>query len=300
MKTTDLAKKDIDLSLFYKRLAKEKDCSLMIGGETLIRIDGVPKILLAKVPSGVSMSSVRSAALRIKASKVKRISKGLITGGKNRIFGYRPQRAMSFGSPTCAKASLAAEDADADMALCEFAEALSPLYKHFFPHEYESNLEVARGKISKDWIIGDTPFTSGIVNVSSQLPYHYDIGHFSKSLSIMLVLKDGCHGGNLCLPEIDANLQLEDGYVLIFDGQELLHGVTPILKMKEGAYRTTIVWYTLQSMWRCLTYSEEIEKGRKMRMKRETKRLSRKDGNDLVKDEDKDKNLAVTKKMAMR
>jgi len=272
MKVIDLPIVDIDLHNFMKRTANESDCKNAINYDCLITSGGVPKILYLKFDGDTRF--IRQACKNIKYSQVERISRGLVTKGKNRIFGMRPKRPMSQFASSCSSTSLAKESPSEHQLLCDFVKQLTPLYEKYFSKEYSKNVSAVENKILPEWKIKDTPFTSGIVNKDSQLQYHYDIGHIPKCLSIMLVLKKGCIGGGLCFPEMDINIELADSYVLIMDGQELMHGVTPIVKQHKDAYRITIVYYSLLQMWKCLPITEEIIAVRKMRANREAKRAS--------------------------
>jgi hypothetical protein len=62
----------------------------------------------------------------------------------------------------------------------------------------------------------------------------------------------------------------------MFDGQELLHGVTPIKQLSEHARRYTIVFYSLVGMWSCLPLDEELADARNARWESELKKYERK------------------------
>jgi hypothetical protein len=89
-----------------------------------------------------------------------------------------------------------------------------------------------------------------------------------------VAFKKGVEGGRLCCPEFGIKFEIEDNTLLVFDGQSILHGVTPIKKLHPDAYRYTIVYYSLQQMWRCDTVNEEIYRIRKVKKAREFKRLT--------------------------
>jgi len=273
MKVIDIPLLDVDLSSFMKRLAKEVDCDHIINYDCLIKSGGVPKILYLKL-TDTETKFVRQACKNIKYTKVERISTGLITKGKNRTFGLRPKRAMSQFASSCSATSLAKDSPIEHNILCDFIKKLTPFYKDFFPGEYTKNSEEVSKRVLPEWQIENTPFTSGIVNYNSELQYHYDIGHFHGALSVMLTLKNGVKGGGLCFPELGINIDLADNTILLMDGQEMMHGVTPIIKKKNNGYRYTIVYYSLLQMWRCLPITEEIIATRKMRAKRESKRAN--------------------------
>jgi len=76
----------------------------------------------------------------------------------------------------------------------------------------------------------------------------------------------------LICPEFGLKFEISDGSLLIFNGQEILHGVSPIKKMSADAYRYTVVYYTMQQMWKCLPMPEEIKRIRQVKTAREQKR----------------------------
>jgi hypothetical protein len=125
----------------------------------------------------------------------------------------------------------------------------------------------------KDWTIGGSPFTSGIVNKNNQLKYHFDAGNFKGVLSNMVVFKKDVDGGHLVIPELDIALEVADNTLTIFNGQEILHGVSTIEYKNEQAYRYSIVYYSLEQMWKCEPLGDEIKRIRKIKTEREKKRL---------------------------
>ena len=125
----------------------------------------------------------------------------------------------------------------------------------------------------QDWTIGGSPFTSGIVNKNNQLKYHYDAGNFKGVLSNMVVFKKDVDGGHLVIPELDIVLEVEDNTLTIFNGQDILHGVSTIEYENEHAYRYSVVYYSLEQMWKCEPFGEEIKRIRKVKTEREKKRL---------------------------
>lgn len=273
MKKIELKKNKIDLNNYIKKVANEKDCSNIIDFDCLIYIDGIPKIAYLTIPNELT-KYVRQSCLNVKLNHVERLSSGLITKGKNRVFGYRPARQMSQFASTCSTTGMAKDFPLEHSALCSFSKVAKEYYEKIFTTQYNNNLNVVKQKILKEWTLEDTVFTSGIINKDSVLQYHFDIGHVSKALSVMLTLKKDLIGGHLAIPEINTLLKLSDNTLLIFDGQELLHGVTPILKKSQKGYRFTIVYYSLIQMWKCLTIDEEVIKARKKRFDKEHKRAN--------------------------
>lgn len=273
MKKIEVIKNKINLNNYIKKVANEKDCSNIIDFDCLIYVDGIPKIAYLTIPNELT-KYVRKSCLNVKLNHVERLSDGLITNGKNRVFGYRPARQMSQFASTCSTTGMAKDYPLEHSALCSFSKIAKEYYEKIFPSQYNHNNNVVKEKILKEWTLEDTVFTSGIINKDSVLQYHFDIGHVSKALSVMLTLKKDLIGGDLSIPEIDTLIKLKDNTLLIFDGQELLHGVTPIVKKNKNSYRFTVVYYSLIQMWKCLTINEEVIKARNKRFQKEHKRAN--------------------------
>jgi len=120
-----------------------------------------------------------------------------------------------------------------------------------FPEQALEHERVVSEGINKDWLIGKTPFTSGIINDSNALPYHKDSGNLKGAWSMMLSLKDGIDGGGLHLPEFDLSLGIPDESLTIFNGQGHWHGVTPWVIKRRDSYRYTLVWYVKAAIKDC-------------------------------------------------
>lgn len=127
----------------------------------------------------------------------------------------------------------------------------------------------------KDYVIQDSAFTSGIINKNNPLKYHFDRGNFVDVWSNMLVFKHRIEGGFLSCPEFDIGFELKHNSLLMFDGQGILHGVTPIKRHGPESYRYSIVYYSMRQMWQCRPLGEEIDRIRKKKTERERKRLER-------------------------
>src|SRR5260221_500728 len=115
-------------------------------------------------------------------------------------------------------------------------------------------------------------FTSGIINQDNPLQYHYDAGNFEGTWSVMAVFKEQVSGGHLILPEFNVKLACQDSSIVVFDGQSELHGVSPIRKMAEEAYRFSVVFYALEALCKCGTPKEELRRAQIQRTKVEMKR----------------------------
>jgi hypothetical protein len=167
---------------------------------------------------------------------------------------------------------------DEHKLFADFAKTLDAHYKKYVPEIYKVHQNLSDEKILEEWKMQGSPFTSGIINKNNPLKYHYDSGNFTDVYSNMLALKRDVQGGYLAIPEYDVALEIANHSISLFDGQKLLHGVTPILYSNAQGYRYTIVYYTLKKMWNCEPLTAEIARIKKLKTQREQKRHDRMTG----------------------
>lgn len=262
----------VDLKAYKRRGAQEGDCDTLINFDCLITENGKPRILYMKLKTDTS--ALRWAVKSIRYQNNKRTTELENDAGKNisRVFGFMPKRALR--NDFCSSTRMATETPKQHHVITDFATELAEIYREYFPETFEEHVKITSEKVREEWMIGGGPFTSGIVNKDNPLKYHHDAGNFKGVLSNMVAFKKGVDGGRLCCPEFGVKFEIEDNTLLIFDGQSILHGVTPINKLHPDAYRYTIVYYSLMQMWRCDSVNEEIYRIRKVKKAREIKRLT--------------------------
>jgi hypothetical protein len=268
MQTLELTRRTIDLHDYVRRSALESDYRTFITEETLVTENGTPRILYARLDPTVT-KYIRQACKNIRYDTSTRTS-GLKT--TSRIFGYNPRNEIR--KNFCSSTSMATEHPVEHAVICEFGQYLTELYAKYFPHVYAMHETEVATRVRNGWRIANTPFTSGIVNKNNPLKYHFDAGNITDVLSNMVVFKRNVGGGYLSCPEFDLGFEVADNTVILFDGQNILHGVTPIKKYTTDSYRYSVVYYTLQKMWSCLPIDEEIARARTVRVQRERKRVA--------------------------
>lgn len=267
MKRIEIEAKGIDLSKFKRRTAFEADAMQLITEDTLITDKGVPVILYKKLE--IDTTNLRRACREIKYLTNKRTN-GLKT--TSAIFGYRPRVVLR--NDYCTATAMALTDAHRHKTIASFAKELTAYYQEFFPEIFNKHCEMVEANIKADWVIPGSPFTSGIVNKNNPLKYHHDSGNFKGVLSNMVVFKRDTKGGHLCCPEYNLKFECADNTVLIFDGQSILHGVTPIQQLTPEAYRYSVVYYSLEQMWKCEDVNGELIRIRAKKFEREQKRTT--------------------------
>jgi hypothetical protein len=263
-------KGDFNHKDFIRRTPLESDYSTLIKEDcTFVDRESGQLLGVYLVLPRHSMELLK-ALLTIKYDKNKRLA-GLIT--KSRIFGYKPREKIR--NDFCTATQLSRESPKQHQIICDFAKVVSEIYKKHCGEIYVDHEEITKSKLLPEWTIEGTPFTSGIVNRNNALHYHFDTGNFKNVYSNMVAFKSNTKGGYLSIPRYDIGLEIANNSLLLFDGQKILHGVTPIKLLSENAYRLSIVYYSLQQMWKCEPLNEELARIKDVRTDLEKRRLLR-------------------------
>ena len=270
MQYLNVKAKNLNIKEYRDRSATQEDCETLIDQDTTLLVDGKPVcVYIEKVPDKVD--DLFDCLTRIKYDTTTRTS-GLITSSK--IFGYAPRNAIR--NLPCRAVGLASSQPRENEILKKFADIAARIYS-----EPNQDLSIKHKKMTEDNVIkqykmSGSMFTSGIVNHNNPLKYHFDTGNYIGVWSAMFAFKRDVEGGYLSFPEYGIALKTSHASLSMFDGQSILHGVTPIKKMKPTAVRYTIVYYSLKSMWSCETPQGEIERMRNKRLEIELSRRSKK------------------------
>lgn len=272
MQTLTIKRKSVDLEQYVHRRADESDCSTLLKDEfKLIDEDSGEVVALYCKPSGETeaFNDIFDACRDVKYCADYRTN-GLKT--TSRIFGFNPRNAIR--KDFCSVASLATEDPAIHQRILNGGTLAAKYYALHNQELYDNHLETTREKIVDDFRYADVPFTSGIINDNNPLCYHFDSGNFKHVWSAMIVLKHKIAGGYLAMPEYDVMVEVVNHSIFYFDGQAILHGVTPIKKLASDSRRFSLVYYSLQNMWNCQPLRQEIARARMRREAVEQRRLS--------------------------
>jgi len=267
MKIIEAKLRELDYKDYKLRGANVSDFTTLVKDPVTLMHDGEVKVVYDHLP--FDTTPYKEAFKKIKYQKTERTA-GLKT--VSRIFGFAPRVTMR--KDFCSATSLSTEDPEAHAAIVELGQKIAGIYLQRAPEVFQKHSETLRENMKEDqWVIPNTPFTSGIINKNNPLKYHFDTGNFKKVFSCMVAFKHDCEGGHLSLPEYDMGLEIADNSILLFDGQEILHGVTPFKLLSDEGYRFTAVFYSLRGMWECLTVDDEIARIRNIKTQRERKRV---------------------------
>lgn len=253
------------------RRAVEEDVSTIVESGVQVRDADTDEHVLTFIP----VEGRDPAPLLAAVSKLRFQENYRTEGLKSRscTFGFQPR--IPLRRDFCSVAASAYVQPREHSTLIDYGRWTARVYESLLPREYavqQTELE----QVLPEWREPGTHFTSGIANDRNVLHYHRDAGNFPNALSTMLSLARnmGDSGGKLLVPEYDVGLSFHGFELLIFNGSALVHGVTPITIHSADSYRYTIVYYALQSMSRCGTKQEELQRIRKLKTKRELQRTS--------------------------
>lgn len=252
--------KEIDLKKYRERSAVEADCSTLIDKDTTVLLDGKPLVVYIANVSDES-EKLFDALTKIRYDKNTR-TRGLVTS--SRIFGYAPRNAIR--NHPCRSTSLARDSPEENEILKQFASVAADLYNKTNAALAERHQRMTEENVLPNYRMDGSMFTSGIVNHNNPLKYHFDSGNYVGVWSAMFAFKRDVEGGHLACPELDLAFKCSNHSLTMFDGQSILHGVTPIKKLTKDAVRYTVVYYSLKSMWSCEQPKDEVERMRNKRM----------------------------------
>lgn len=272
MQTLVRKKRKLDLTKFAQRRANDSDCSTLLKDEFRLVDEDTGKVVCLYVKpteDAAALDEMFDCCTKVKYQETYRTS-GLKT--TSRIFGYNPRNAIR--KDFCSITSFATEQPAQHAKILSGGAIAAKHYALHNPELYNEHLRTTQEKVVPDYQLADVPFTSGIINDNNPLCYHFDSGNFKEVWSAMIVLKRDIAGGHLAMPEYDVACEVKDKTIFYFDGQNILHGVTPITKLQPDSRRFSIVYYSLRAMWNCEPLREEIARARMRREQVEMRRLA--------------------------
>lgn len=270
MQVLKIPKTELDLAAYKQRQASDSDYALFINQSTVIYDEADPsrpKMVYIQLDDDSSAVVQALQSIDFDIIKQNRTS-GMIS--HSRSFGFTPRRTLR--TDFCHAAKLAEENPHAHHVICSYAENAAKWYERHNPEIFAKHAGLMDEHISGEYRIPESVFTSGVVNKNSAIPYHFDAGNFKEVWSCMLAFKKDCDGGHLSVPEYGIGFEIANNTLFMFDGQGVLHGVTPIKLKSRAGFRYTVVYYSLQQIWNCLPITDELLRIRQKKTERELKR----------------------------
>ena len=168
----------------------------------------------------------------------------------HRTFGFTPPVPLR-RRYHCAQSRLDVDHPVISGLIAEFCAEAEHAFRVQAPDAYAATTTRIHDLIPNRWLIAGTPWTSGIINHTAALPYHRDKNNVPGSWSAMLCARHAMAGGLLHLADYDVWLTVPHGSLLVFDGQSVVHGVSPMRPTGPNPYRFTLVTYARLGMRVC-------------------------------------------------
>ena len=254
-----ITKAENDFSHLLKTTPKISDCANIIKNDTIIYENGKIIIIYKTIPNK-EINRLKKIVTGIKYTKSAR-SNGTPTQAA--IFGSLPR--VPNRNNYCRVTADTKNQRKHAKDVLEFSEIINDIYKDLLPEQHELNLNIVKENVDSDYLIKDTPFTTINFNVNHAIKYHRDTGNFKKVFSNVLIIKEGVIGGQLICPEYNIGFEQGDGALILFDGQAIIHGVTPIKLVNSEGFRSSCVFYSLATMKNCYPYKQELERIKEIR-----------------------------------
>ena len=230
----------------------------MTTGEVMIHDadSDAPVALVLKAPTDLT-EACRQLFLRTDFSMGVRRVNGL--ANESQTFGYtQPNALRRRYAPTTSR--FAIKDPQGHALLEEAATEYARMLARHLPEIADAARRVTCD-VDPQWQMGQSWWTSGIVNKNTPLMYHRDASNHP-AWSAMLVTRWGMRGGHLHIADYDITLDCADGHVVYFAGYELVHAVTPFKASLKGAYRYSAVYYPIRYFAKAGSYTEALAAGR--------------------------------------
>ena len=114
------------------------------------------------------------------------------------------------------------------------------------PTIYEQQERIINEKVPPQWRFGRL-FTSSISNFNIAAAMHRDAANLEGCVNVIIAKRSHARGGNTTVPDYGATMDSSDNSMLVYPAWRNVHGVTPIVPLREGGYRNSLVFYPLKA-----------------------------------------------------
>lgn len=120
------------------------------------------------------------------------------------------------------------------------------LIQEIAPAMFEKQQRIINEKVPPQWRFGRL-FTSSISNFNIAAPYHRDAANLDGCANVIIAKRSHAKGGNTTIPDYAATVDSADNSMLVYPAWRNVHGVTPIVPLREEGYRNSLVFYPLKA-----------------------------------------------------
>ncbi len=142
-----------------------------------------------------------------------------------------------------------------------FVQFIDKKYKELCPAHYAKQKAIADGT-NRNYIIGDTSFTTVTVNKNFRTACHQDAGDFREGFGNLIVYREGHYdGGYFVMPEYALAVDLHNTDLLFADVHKW-HANTEFTNCSDDWLRISFVMYYRENMIKCSSPSGELQKAK--------------------------------------
>jgi hypothetical protein len=131
-------------------------------------------------------------------------------------------------------------------AMLLLAKEGEELIRTITPEIYSAQEQAIQEHVPEQWRFGRL-FTSSITNCNIAADYHRDDANLKPCVNIIIAKRRDSTGGNTTIPDYGATVDSADDSMLVYPAWRNVHGVTPIVPIREGGYRNSLVFYSLKA-----------------------------------------------------
>ena len=224
--------------------------------DTIFTVDGEPVGFYLKSISGKLLQLIEIANAELLSNRVPKSTMGRTAGSRGEadqvkqfstIIGSvpaRPHMRRPYPSISSVHQEKSAQTFIKAMLLaCKEAE---DVIQKITPNIYEKQKAIIEEKVPPKFRFGRL-FTSSISNFNISAAFHRDAGNLEGCVNVIIAKKSNAKGGNTTVPDYSATMDSCDNSMLVYPAWRNVHGVTPIVPLREGGYRNSIVFYPLKA-----------------------------------------------------
>lgn len=224
--------------------------------DTIFTVDGEPVGFYLKSISGKLLQFIEIANAELLSNRVPKSVMGRTAGSRGEaeqvkqfstIIGSvpaRPHMRRPYPSISSVHQEKSAQTFIKAMLLaCKEAE---DVIQKITPNIYEKQKAIIEEKVPPKFRFGRL-FTSSISNFNISAAFHRDAGNLEGCVNVIIAKKSHAKGGNTTVPDYSATVDSSDNSMLVYPAWRNVHGVTPIIPLREGGYRNSIVFYPLKA-----------------------------------------------------
>jgi len=199
------------------------------------RSPNVPKSEMSRGPQGNKKDKIERAKQGVK----------LVTQYSTILGSVPPKPHMRRPYPTISSVHNEKKAKPFIKAMLLAAVESEKLIQQIAPTLYNQQTEALSG-VDPKWRFGNL-FTSSISNFNISAAYHRDTGNIVNACNVIITKRENSTGGSLHVPDYDATFEQADNSMLVYPAWRNIHGVTPIIPIKEGGYRNSLIFYPLKA-----------------------------------------------------